>query len=67
MLALTLPLAVLVSSQLRIHCVEQGECSAPVQVGAWLLLPLVIVWLVVVLVLAVRVGRLMRGADRDQR
>jgi len=59
MLAFTLPFAVVLSSQLRIYCVEQEDCSPPVQVGAWLLLPLVIAWLVVMLLLTVHAGRSM--------
>ena len=66
MLALTLPFAVVLSSQLRIYCVEQEDCSPPVQVGAWLLLPLVIAWSVVVLLLAVQAARLLLTRRRQR-
>ena len=59
MLACGLPFAVLLSSQLRIYCDEQEVCSLPVQVGAWLLVPLVIAWSAAVLVLVVLAARLM--------
>lgn len=58
-LAFTLPLLALLSSQLRIYCIEQGDCFPLVQVGAWLLVPLMIAWAVVILMLALRAGRLM--------
>jgi hypothetical protein len=64
-LAFTLPMLALLSSQLRIYCIEQGECFPLVQVGAWLLVPLMIAWVVVILVLALRGGRLMLTRRRS--
>ena len=65
MLACALPLVVLLSSQLRIHCLEEGGACAPEeQVGAWLLLPLIAAWIVVVLALAIRAARWLRNRTR---
>jgi hypothetical protein len=64
LLAGTLPLAVILSSQLRIYCIEQGDCSPPIQLGAWLLVPLIIAWSVVMLMLVVRAGRWMLSRKR---
>ena len=60
LVACALPFVVLLCSQLRLHCVEQGDCSPAEQVGAWLLVPLIVAWLAVVGLLAVRAGRWLR-------
>ena len=64
-LACVLPLLIVLSSQLRIYCIAQGDCSLPVQVGAWLLVPLIITWTLAMLTLAWRAGRLL--LTRSQR
>jgi hypothetical protein len=57
MLACVLPLVVLVSSQLRFPCVDDAACRPAEQVGAWLLVPSIVAWFVVVLTLVIRAGR----------
>ncbi len=66
-LACLLPLLALLSSQLSMFCNEQGDCALPVQVGAWLLWPLVIAWLIVVTLIVFRGTQRLRRHLRRSR